>query len=357
MTPDQFPTVPDLAIADLATRLAHARAALRARLGQRATLARIVRDVHAVSDSTRIGQWVVDRAAATLPATAWGVVITDEGRSPSLLAPSEADDELVPVLLAVAAWIIEHNAPFLTRNLAADPRVPGQTPSTVIGMPLMCRGQAIGAVVGVDRTVSRRAPHLAPGLLSLVEATLEPIALAIDQAQRMQRAEALSVTDDLTGLYNSRYLREALFREAKRAVRGSRPLSVLFIDLDGFKLVNDTHGHLAGSRTLVEAGEVIRSCARDSDVVSRYGGDEFVVVLPETGSEGAIVVARRVRDRLASHVFLVSHGLEIRLTASVGISVLPDSGHTPEDLLRAADLAMYHVKESGKNDIRLASAP
>jgi diguanylate cyclase (GGDEF)-like protein len=230
-------------------------------------------------------------------------------------------------------------------------------PSTVIGLPLACRGHAIGAVVGVDRTVSRRAPHLAPGLLSLVEATLEPIALAIDQAQRMQRAEALSVTDDLTGLYNSRYLREALFREAKRAVRSSRPLSVLFIDLDGFKSVNDTHGHLAGSRTLVEAGEVIRSCARDSDVVSRYGGDEFVVVLPETGSEGSIVVARRVRDRLASHVFLVSHGLEIRLTASVGISTLPDSGHTPEDLLRAADHAMYRVKDSGKNDIRLASAP
>ena len=102
----------------------------------------------------------------------------------------------------------------------------------------------------------------------------------------IERAEALSVTDDLTRLYNSRYLNQSLRRETKRAVRTGNTLSLLFIDLDGFKAVNDTYGHLCGSRALVEAAAVIRSCARETDVVARFGGDEFAVILPETGARG-----------------------------------------------------------------------
>ena len=93
----------------------------------------------------------------------------------------------------------------------------------------------------------------------------------------MKRAEALSVTDDLTRLYNSRYLNQVLRRETKRASRSGRPLSLLFIDLDGFKSINDTHGHLFGSRALVEAATVIRGSARETDVVARFGGDEFAL--------------------------------------------------------------------------------
>ena len=127
---------------------------------------------------------------------------------------------------------------------------------------------------------------------------LEPPALALDTTMHLQRAEALSVTDDLTGLYNSRYLNQVLRRESKRASRSGRPLSLLFLDLDGFKSVNDTHGHLCGSRALVEAAGVIRGCARETDIVARFGGDEFAVVLPDTGSEGAVAVAERIRERI-----------------------------------------------------------
>ena len=172
----------------------------------------------------------------------------------------------------------------------------------------------------------------------------------------MQRAEALSVTDDLTQLYNSRYLSQVLRRETKRASRSGRPLSLLFIDLDGFKAINDTHGHLYGSRALVEAAALIRRSARETDVVARFGGDEFALILPDTGSEGAAAVGERIRDRIDAHRFLQGDGLDIHLTVSVGVATLPDVAASAEGLIQAADEAMYHVKEHGKNGIYIAGS-
>jgi two-component system, cell cycle response regulator len=185
-------------------------------------------------------------------------------------------------------------------------------------------------------------------------AALEGPAVALDNALTLQRAEALSVTDDLTQLYNSRYLNQVLRREAKRASRSGRPLSLLFIDLDGFKAVNDTHGHLAGSQALVEAAGVIRGSARETDVVARFGGDEFALILPDTGSEGAAAVGDRVRERVADQAFLAGEGLEIHLTVSVGVATLPDVAASAEELIKAADGAMYRVKESGKDGVFIA---
>ena len=173
---------------------------------------------------------------------------------------------------------------------------------------------------------------------------------------RVARAEALSVTDDLTQLYNSRYLSQVLRRETKRASRSGRPLSLLFIDLDGFKSINDTHGHLYGSRALVEAAGLIRQSARETDVVARFGGDEFALILPDTGSEGAAAVGERIRERVNAHRFLQGDGLDIHLTVSVGVATLPDVAASTEGLIQAADEAMYHVKDHGKNGIYIAGS-
>jgi two-component system, cell cycle response regulator len=210
--------------------------------------------------------------------------------------------------------------------------------------------------VVMERQASTQVPQLTPAVAEAFGTILQGPAQALDNALLLRRSEALSVTDDLTQLYNSRYLNQVLRREAKRASRSGRPLSLLFLDLDGFKGINDNHGHQAGSRALVEAAAVIRRCARETDVVARFGGDEFAIVLPDTGSEGAAAVGDRVRERLSVHPFLESNGLKLRLTASVGVATLPDVAASAEELVRAADMAMYQVKESGKNGVRIAQA-
>jgi diguanylate cyclase (GGDEF)-like protein len=339
----------------LAERLRLAGAALRARLRRREALEEIVRETNADMDPARIARMLVGRAAEWIPLDAWALLSDDgTGRLTLLQAQgrSDADDA---VLAAVAASVMADGRELLSANLGEDARVPVDATAAVVAFPLGGRGRHPMALVGLDRRPSAKTPRFASGLAPLLHSLLDVMALGLDHAVLLQQAEALSVTDDLTGLHNSRYLRDALHREAKRALRYQRPLSVLFVDLDGFKRVNDTYGHLNGSRTLVEAATVMRTCARESDVVARYGGDEFVLVLPDTPSEGAIVVARRVRDRLAAHAFLQALHLDVRLTASVGIATLPDVSQLPEELLRAADEAMYRVKERGKNDFVLAT--
>jgi diguanylate cyclase (GGDEF)-like protein len=215
----------------------------------------------------------------------------------------------------------------------------------------------VGAVVGLDPAPSAREPRMTPAILRALRVLLEPAAVALDNALQLKRAEALSVTDDLTRLYNSRYLNQVLRRETKRASRSARPLSLLFIDLDGFKAINDSHGHLCGSRALVEAAAVIRGSARETDIVARFGGDEFAIVLPDTGGEGAFAVGARLRERLAAHRFLAGDGLDIHLTASVGVATLPDVAASADELIHAADAAMYQVKDRGKDGIQAAAPP
>jgi diguanylate cyclase (GGDEF)-like protein len=265
--------------------------------------------------------------------------------------------DMGPAVYAVATWVMDRGEEFVSADLRADSRVQHPAVGTVVAFPLSCRGRRVGALIGLDREPSAREPRLAMPVLRAVRVLLEPAAVALDNALILKRAEALSVTDDLTHLYNSRYLNQVLRRETKRASRSGRPLSLLFIDLDGFKAINDTHGHLFGSRALVEAAAVIRGSARETDVVARFGGDEFALVLPDTGGEGAFAVGERIRDRLAAHRFLADAGLNLRLTASVGVATLPDVAASAEELVHAADAAMYRVKESGKNGIQAAAPP
>jgi diguanylate cyclase (GGDEF)-like protein len=339
---------------DLAGRLKQRLKTLRARMERRDTLVETIRGANATTEPVKVAGWIVSQACEWIPAPCWAVVAPDFDGQPAVFADQGLTSDLAPSLWGAATWIVKNGRELFSADLAKDPRVSGQATGSAIGFPLLCRGKVVAALVGVDPLPSSTMPVMTPATLNALRVLLEPQAIALDNALTIQRAEALSVTDDLTRLYNSRYMNQVLRRETKRASRSGRPLSLLFIDMDGFKQVNDHHGHLCGSRALVEAAALIRSCARETDVVARFGGDEFSLILPDTGRDGAVSVAVRVRERISEHVFLQTDGLTIRLTASVGVATLPDVAGSAEELIRAADKAMYKVKDAGKNGIHVA---
>ena len=340
---------------DLAARLRAFERVVRGRVRRRDALVEMLRAVNATLDPESLASLIIDRASSWIPAPCWALVSADLSGHLSLLADRGLAPELGAAVYAIAEWVMRHDGEFASADLGADARVAAAGLGAVLGLPLTARGRRVGALVAADRTAASRPPRLAPDLLRAIRLLLEPAAAALDNALLLKRAEALSVTDDLTRLYNSRYLNLALRREAKRAFRTGRPVSLVFLDLDGFKSINDTHGHLSGSRALVEAAAVVKGSARETDVVARFGGDEFALVLPDTGSEGALAVGERIRRRIEAHRFLASDGLDIRLTASFGVATLPDVARSPEELVHAADAAMYQVKQRGKNGIQAAA--
>jgi diguanylate cyclase (GGDEF)-like protein len=342
---------------DLATRLRVFQRALRSGVERRDALIDIVRAVNTTLEPAKIADEIVVRASTWVPAPCWAVVSSDLSGQLSVLSDKGLTPDMGPAVYAIAKWVMNRGQEFATANLQHDSRVSDPAVGAVLAFPLSCRGRRVGALIALDREASAREPRLSASMLRSVRVLLEPASVALDNALLLKRAEALSVTDDLTHLYNSRYLNQVLRRETKRASRSGRPLSLLFIDLDGFKAVNDTHGHLFGSRALVEAAAVIRQSARETDVVSRFGGDEFALILPDTGGEGAFAVGERIRERIAAHRFLVGDGLDIHLTGSIGVATLPDVAASADELMQAADKAMYAVKESGKNGIQAAVVP
>lgn len=162
----------------------------------------------------------------------------------------------------------------------------------------------------------------------------------------------LSNRDEMTGLANYRACHETLEKETERAKRYNRPLTIMMIDIDDFKCCNDTYGHLAGDTAMVQIAGLIKKQTRASDVATRYGGEEFMVILPETTIEEASAVAERIRESIARHQFLTEEGAPMAsLSVTIGLSALPDHASTKKDLFRTADIALYKGKTSGKNQV------
>jgi two-component system cell cycle response regulator len=176
-------------------------------------------------------------------------------------------------------------------------------------------------------------------------------ASAIENARAdNSRLEVLAHTDPLTQLVNRRALTIRLVTEMERVRRYNAPLSMLLVDLDHFKLVNDTYGHMAGDDVLASVATLLQRAVRSVDIVARYGGEEFIIVLPETGRQGAMAFADRIRERIATHGFAIGENQTIRVTTSIGVATYPSpSLDSVEDLFRAADLALYRAKGNGRN--------
>lgn len=180
-------------------------------------------------------------------------------------------------------------------------------------------------------------------------------ALALRNLGRFAAVEDLAYIDDLTRLFNTRYLHLVLDREVQDAVQTQRAFSLLFLDLDHFKSINDTHGHLVGSKLLVETARVVKGCVRDHDVVARFGGDEYVVMLRNTDSGGALKVAERIRRTMETHHFLAHEGLSLKLSTCIGVASFPEHARDKATLLDLSDRAMYRGKRGTRNVVYMAA--
>jgi diguanylate cyclase (GGDEF)-like protein len=229
----------------------------------------------------------------------------------------------------------------------------------VLAVPLISRELVLGVLEGVRSRSDRRSFSRSES--SLLETLAISIAAALANSVRIAEAERLSLTDDLTRLHNARYLRQFLVNEIKRARRYGSSVAAVFLDLDDFKLVNDQHGHLVGSHVLMEVAALLLPSVRDTDCVVRYGGDEFLLILPDARLEDAMQAAERIRAKIEKHRFNGGRRFKISLTASLGVAAFPRHALSPQQLIACADRAMYHAKAANKNCLRigrdLAAAP
>jgi diguanylate cyclase (GGDEF)-like protein len=221
--------------------------------------------------------------------------------------------------------------------------------------PLFLGQRLIGAVQAVRTYSKGQSRAFDASEARLVELLCGSIARALANAIEYQNATRQSLIDDLTRLYNVRYFYKALDSEIRRARRYGSSVSVIFMDLDGFKRVNDAYGHRAGSLTLAEVARVILSSMREVDFVARYGGDEFVMMLPETPAKQALEAAERVRAQISGYRFTGGLGAEIFITASFGVASFPEHAGEVGRLIELADSAMYEAKQREKNTVRIAT--
>jgi diguanylate cyclase (GGDEF)-like protein/PAS domain S-box-containing protein len=253
-----------------------------------------------------------------------------------------------------SCWALRTGHPHLV--LAGDSTAPcahaAGVKNTYWCIPILAQGETLGIL---HLQATDEAPQLNASELSFKTTFAAQVGLSIANIRLREALRTQSVRDPLTGLYNRRYLEEVLDREVRRAARAAQSLGVLMIDLDHFKSFNDTYGHDAGDAVLRETGASLTRGIRAEDFVCRFGGEEFVVILPTANLEAACARAERLRSKMMELTVLHQGRSMGMLTVSIGVAVFPDHGASPQELMAAADAALYEAKRGGRNQVGMAS--
>jgi diguanylate cyclase (GGDEF)-like protein len=326
----------------------------------------LVSSLHFIGDQNSAAHTALAGLEPLVPADRWTIYLMSDSKTAAAsgleaLATRKHGDKSDPM---DQDWrrlfLSDGNLPPRSESKAAERAAAGmgtvkkkEQKDYVVAVPLICGERILGVLEG--KRTGKYARSFRKSEVVLLDSLARPIASALANSVRIAEAERLSQTDDLTKLHNARYLRQFLLNEIRRARRYGSSVAALFLDLDDFKRINDVHGHLVGSHVLMEMAGVILSSIRDTDAVARYGGDEFVIVLPDTATELAGSVAERIREKIGCHEFNGGRRLKLALTASFGVAVFPEHASSPQQLIATADSAMYEAKAAKKNCVRFAT--
>jgi diguanylate cyclase (GGDEF)-like protein len=329
-----------------------------------AGLSRLGDTLSGTHDLDRILAVVLETAMASTRAQAGMVLLFGPGRDELVLSVARGvsergvpDDLRLPVGTGLSGRVAKSGDTLVGRiGTGANElhTAPGEPDSgSVIAVPLKSSGTVIGVLDLFDRV---DADHFDDRDVATIRTFANQATVAVDNVLLHQEAQRLSITDGLTGLWNYRYFTMTVGKEIERSARFGRPLALLMLDLDHFKDVNDTYGHQRGDAVLVELAGRIRAQVRDVDTVARYGGEEIVVILPETDEAGATQAADRICDAVRRRPFGEPGQDLVEITVSAGAAVFPTHGATAGILLRRADEALYAAKHAGRDTWRLAGA-
>ena len=288
-------------------------------------------------------------------AKAWSLLITDDlfFKKIGLKKSTNIKTFSHPKNAGITGMVLGERVPVIVRDTSKDKRFNKQADGfnkmnvkSLICSPLKVKDD----ITGVLRLINKRRENsFSDEDLKLLVSISHSIAMLFEQAFLYRKIEEVTVTDDLTGLYNIRFLNRSIEMEIERSQRYGSLFSLVFLDIDNLKKVNERFGHLAGSKVLIETAGLLLDNLRKVDVIIRYGGDEFVIILPQTPIDAGFLVAERLRKIMEKNLFLKKEKSPINVTASFGVASFPDNADSKEALLKLADKAMFRGKFSTKN--------
>jgi diguanylate cyclase (GGDEF)-like protein len=292
---------------------------------------------------------IMDKMAQFFGPERWSMLMVDDksGELYYAIAVGENTESLkglrVPLGEGVAGWVASTGNPLVVPDVALDPhwsafanKHPDLKIKSIACVPVRSGNKTLGVI----QLLNSKLDLLSEYSISFLRILCDYAAIAIQNARSMTLIQELTITDDVTGLFNARHLYTMLDEQ----VALGQVFSLMFVDLDRFKLVNDTHGHLIGSRLLAEIGGLLKRCLGPSNAAFRYGGDEFVALLPGMGKSAASGTTMALREDLRSARFLEGAGLSLSVSGSFGLATYPEDGNTVPTILRAADTMMYEAK-------------
>jgi diguanylate cyclase (GGDEF)-like protein len=315
----------------------------------------LARSLTSSLDLDTVLRTILEQMERTVHAELWTLLMLDETSQElyyAIAAGGEQEalrDLRVKVGEGVAGWVVEHGETLIVPEAEEDPRWKKSSKMrSVIALPLRGRKGTHGAI----EIFNPRSDQMTDYTIAFLHILADHAAIAIENARDVARIQHLTIADDTTGLFNVRHLYDVLGRELERSSRAGLPLSLAFLDLDRFKDVNDAHGHLIGSELLASAGQRLQELSRKQDLCFRYGGDEFIVLMPETDAGAALAQASTLHRALTETRFPMKNGLELNIGASIGLATAPNDGATLHSIIGAADARMYAVKSNGRGQVK-----